>query len=150
MTQIIQHQFYYAHPVEVVWSYLTNSALMEKWLMRNNFEPLVGHEFQFRTGAIPGLNFDGIFYCRVLAIEPFKQLSYSWNCGPGEGEINLESVVTWNLEPKEDGTQILLEHRGFEKQENLDFYHGLLQGWVEKLQNIDKLLNSIAYGNTNA
>src|SRR6187402_2188043 len=101
MSKVIKHQYYYPHPVETVWEYLTNAELMGLWLMKNNFLQVIGHEFQFRTGAKANLNFDGIFYCKVLDLQPFKTLSYSWNCGPGEGAITLESVVTWQLEPKD-------------------------------------------------
>lgn len=150
MTKVIQHQYFFAHPVQTVWEYLINSELMGQWLMKNDFLPVLGHEFQFRTGGKANLNFDGIFYCKVLNIEPFKTLSYSWNCGPGEGQITLESVVTWKLEPKETGTEVFLEHRGFEKAENLDMYHGLMHGWLEKFQNIEKLLNPENHGHTTA
>ncbi|QHS55634.1 SRPBCC domain-containing protein [Mucilaginibacter sp. 14171R-50] len=150
MEQIIQHQFFYAHPAAIVWDYLTKPDLMAQWLMKNDFEPLVGRSFQFRTGPIASLDFDGIFHCRVLEVKPQKKLSYSWSSGPGNGKITLESVVTWRLEPRENGTQVFLDHRGFAKKENLDFYNGLLHGWVEKLQNIDNLLTPVEHGSTGA
>jgi uncharacterized protein YndB with AHSA1/START domain len=150
MAKSIKHQFFFSHPPEIVWEYLTNSELMELWLMKNTFQPVVGAEFQFRTGPIPGLNFDGIFYCKVLEIVPFQKLSYSWTSGPGDGKITLDSVVTWKLVPKDKGTEVFLDHSGFEKEENLDFYNGLLHGWVEKLDNINKLLNAAQHGNSNA
>jgi uncharacterized protein YndB with AHSA1/START domain len=150
MAKVIKHQYFFSHPVETVWEYLTNSELMGQWLMKNDFEPLVGHEFQFRTGAKANLNFDGIFYCKVLEIEPLRKLVYSWNCGPGESKINLESVVTWQLEARKNGTEVFLDHRGFNQEENLDMYHGLLHGWLEKFQNIEKLLNLAKDGYTNA
>lgn len=150
MTKVIKHQYFFAHPVETVWEYLTNSELMAQWLMKNDFQPILGHEFQFRTGGKPNLNFDGIFYCKVLDIDPPKTLSYSWNCGPGNGEINLKSVVTWQLEPRDNGTEVFLDHRGFEKAENLDMYHGLMHGWLEKFTNIEKLLNPENHGHTTA
>ena len=142
MKQTIKHDFFYAHPIETVWEYFTNSDLMGQWLMKNNFEPVVGHEFQFKTGGKPNLNFDGVFYCKVLEVVPFKKLSYTWNCGPGEGEIDLTSVVIWQLESKDNGTHVYLEHSGFEQPQNFDMYKGLNHGWVEKFQNIDKLLNA--------
>src|SRR5688572_20582834 len=100
MTRNIKHQFFYPHPPEVVWEYLTRSDLMEQWLMKNDFQPVVGLDFTFRTGAVPALDFDGTFHCRVLEIVPNRKLSYSWNAGPGGGEIMMESVVTWILEGK--------------------------------------------------
>lgn len=143
MRKIIKHQFFFPHPPETVWEYLTKSELMTLWLMKNNFQPIVGIDFQFRTNPIPSLDFDGIFHCKVLEIDPVKKLSYSWRSGPGGGEITLDSVVVWLLKPKEKGTELFLEHSGFEREENLNFYNGLLEGWVEKLNKIENLLNAL-------
>lgn len=150
MAKVIKHQYFFSHPVEMVWEYLTTSELMAQWLMKNDFQPIVGHDFQFRTGPIASLDFDGIFYCKVLEIDPLKKLSYSWQSGPGDGKITLESVVTWDLQPKDNGTEVFLDHRGFAKEENLDFYNGLMHGWVEKLQKIENLLKAAQHGHTNA
>jgi uncharacterized protein YndB with AHSA1/START domain len=150
MTKSINHQFFFPHPPEMVWEYLTKSELMAQWLMKNDFQPIVGLDFQFRTNPIPSLDFDGIFYCKVLEIIPCKKLSYSWNSGPGDGEITLESIVVWKLQQTDKGTELFLEHSGFAKKENLNFYNGLMHGWVEKLQNIDKLLKATQHGTINA
>src|SRR5688500_11532221 len=150
MTKIIKHQFFFPHPTETVWEYLTKPELMEQWLMKNDFQPIVGLDFHFRTNPIPSLDFDGIFYCKVLEIVPFKKLSYSWKSGPGEGKITLDSVVIWKLESTDKGTELFLEHSGFAKKENLNFYDGLMHGWGEKLNNIAKLLNAVQHGHTNA
>ncbi len=150
MAKVIKHQYFFSHPIEMVWEYLTTSELMAQWLMKNDFQPVVGHDFQFRTGPIASLDFDGIFHCKVLEIDPLKKLSYSWLSGPGEGKITLESVVTWDLQPKDNGTEVFLDHRGFAKEENLDFYNGLMHGWVEKFQKFDNLLKAAQHGHTNA
>lgn len=150
MAKSIKHQYFFPHPPETVWEYLTNPDLMELWLMKNNFQPVIGSDFQFRTNPISSLDFDGVFYCRVLEIVPFQKLSYSWRSGPGEGKITLDSVVVWTLHPTDKGTELFLEHTGFAKEENLDFYNGLNHGWVEKLQKIADLLNTAPHGNTKA
>lgn len=150
MTRSIKHQFFFPHPPEMVWEYLTRPELMELWLMKNNFQPILGNDFQFRTSPIPSLDFDGIFYCRVLEIVPFRKLSYSWKSGPGEGKITLDSVVVWNLQQAGKGTELYLEHSGFEKEENLDFYRGLTDGWLEKIHNIANLLKAVRHDNTKA
>ena len=150
MTKSIKHQVFFPHPPEAIWEYLTRPELMEQWLMKNDFQPIVGLDFQFRTNPIPSLDFDGIFYCKVLEIVPFKKLSYSWKSGPGDDEITLDSVVVWKLEPKDKGTELFLEHSGFAKKENLNFYNGLTHGWLEKFQKISELLNAAPHGHTNA
>jgi uncharacterized protein YndB with AHSA1/START domain len=142
MERSIKHQYFFAHSPEKVWQYLTNSDLMELWLMKNNFQPVVGTDFEFRIAPMASLDFDGIFYCTVLEIEPFNKLSYSWKAGPGEGKITLDSVVIWKLEPTADGTNVFLEHNGFAKEENLGFFDGFNHGWLEKFEKIANLINA--------
>src|SRR6478735_5002701 len=69
-------------PPEKIWRALTQPHLIEEWLMKNDFKPVVGHRFDLRAdwGAVD---------CQVLAVEPNKTLSYTW------GAYGLESVVTW-------------------------------------------------------
>ncbi|HTF17159.1 MAG TPA: SRPBCC domain-containing protein [Chryseolinea sp.] len=150
MKKQINHQFFYPYPPETVWEYLTKPELMEQWLMKNNFQPIAGVDFQFRISPIAKLDFDGIFYCTVLEVVPFKKLSYSWRGGPGDGKITLDSVVVWTLKATDKGTELFLEHSGFEKEENLDFYQGLNHGWPEKFQSIANLLNAASHDRVNA
>ena len=56
------------HPPEKIWRALTQGALIEEWLMKNDFQPVVGHRFNFRTTPMPRWN--GILDCEVLAVEP--------------------------------------------------------------------------------
>jgi len=150
MAKIIKHQFFFPHPKEMVWEYLTKSELLEQWLMKNDFQPIVGHDFQFRTNPIPSLDFDGICYCKVLEIIPFKKLSYSWRGGPGKGEITLDTVVVWELVPNDKGTELFLEHSGFGKEENLNFYKGMTDGWLKNVQKIANLLNAAQHDTNKA
>ncbi|HTL09551.1 MAG TPA: SRPBCC domain-containing protein [Chitinophagaceae bacterium] len=150
MNRSIQHEYFFAQSPVTVWEYLTNPDLMTLWLMKNNFTPEVGAEFQFTTKPIPSLDFDGIFYCKVLELVPHKKLSYSWKSGPGDKKITLDSVVRWTLEPANGGTKVLLDHSGFEKDDNLAMYNGLLQGWLEKFAKIEKLINEEAHVRTKA
>lgn len=96
----------YRHPPERVWRALTEPEALARWLMENDFEPRVGHRFQFRTDPAPG--FDGIVDCEVLAVEPPTYLSYTWTGGP------IDTVLSFELEPIAEGTRLHVEQRGFE------------------------------------
>jgi uncharacterized protein YndB with AHSA1/START domain len=148
MTKTIKHTFFYSHIPELVWEYLTKAELISQWLMANDFQPIVGHEFQFRTKPLPAYDFDGIVFCRVLEIIPFKKLSYSWKGGPGDGKINLDSVVIWTLTAKDNGTELLLEHTGI--MENVDIYSAMNMGWLQNIKKIAELINAAKHGTTNA
>ena len=138
----IDQQFFFPHPAEDVWKYLTTAELLEQWLMKNDFQPVVGHHFQFRTSPKPALNFDGIFHCQVLEIVPFKKLSYSWKGGPGNGEFAFDSLVEWTLQTTDKGTDLFLKHSGFSSPDTLGMYTAMMNGWPKNIQKIIDRLNA--------
>ena len=142
MADKIKHQFFFPHHSEQVWEYLTRAELMELWLMPNDFLPILGHDFQFRIKPMPQLDFDGIVYCKVLEIVPPKTLSYSWKSGSGNGKIDLESIVVWKLIPKDNGTELLLEHTGFRGFDNLGMFSAMNDGWFKNIQKIAELIKA--------
>jgi uncharacterized protein YndB with AHSA1/START domain len=150
MSKVIKHEFFFPHPKETVWEYLTKSELLEQWLMKNDFVPIVGHNFQFRTNPIPALNFDGICHCQVLEIIPFEKLSYSWKGGSGKGDVLLDTIVVWKLISNERGTNLFLEHSGFGKTEHVNFFPGMTDGWLKNVQKIMNHLNTTKHGTTKA
>ena len=151
MEKAIIHKVFYAHAPEVVWDYLTKAELMEQWLMKNNFELKLGHDFQFTVGPVPSLEFDGIVYCKVLEIEPLKKLTYSWKCGPGNGQITIDSIVTWTLEAKDNGTELLLVNDGFKEANfNVIIFNAMEQGWLANMNKMNKILNETKDASTRA
>jgi uncharacterized protein YndB with AHSA1/START domain len=103
------------HPPEKIWRALTQSDLLEQWLMKNDFEPVVDHHFTLSAdwGSVVG---------QVMAVEPFTTLSYTW------GAFGLGSVVTWTLTPTAAGTHLRMEHAGFRPDQQAA-YHGAKAGW---------------------
>jgi uncharacterized protein YndB with AHSA1/START domain len=142
MATSIKHQLFFPHPPAAVWEYLTSAELMELWLMKNDFQPVLGHEFQFRVNPIPSLDFDGVVYCKVLEIVPHKKLSYSWKSGPGDGTINVDSIVRWELQPTDKGTELLLDHGDFTILKNIGIFNGMDKGWLENMHKIAARLNA--------
>ena len=45
------------HPPEKIWRALTQSPLIEEWLMKNDFQPVVGHPFNFRATPVLSTGF---------------------------------------------------------------------------------------------
>jgi uncharacterized protein YndB with AHSA1/START domain len=108
------------HPVEKVWRALTQGALIKEWLMDNDFQPVVGHKFNFRATPMPQWN--GVIDCEVLVVEPNKKLSYSW------GSMGLASVVAWTLVATSGGTLVRMEQSGFRPDQEVA-YRGANYGW---------------------
>lgn len=149
MTNSINHTLFFPNPPAAVWEYLSNSELMELWLMKNDFQPIVGHDFQFKTNPLPKFNFDGIVYCKVLEIVPNKKLVYSWKGGPGKDEITIDTIVEWTLIEKNNGTELKLVHSGFENVDKLPIYYGFQEGWLKNMHKIYQKLNAAEHGTTN-
>ena len=149
MENVIQHQLFYPHPPEAVWGYLTDAELMSQWLMKSDFLPILGHEFQFNTGPVPEMNFDGIFHCKVLEVVPLKKLVYSWQFGPGTGKVT-NSVVTWTLNEKDNGTELLLVHDSFKGAAFMKIFESMNVGWLKNIAKILNLLNVATNGSTQA
>ena len=57
-TETIVVEYTLPHAPRKVWRALTEPALLGAWLMQNDFEPKLGHEFTFR--AKPMGEWDGI------------------------------------------------------------------------------------------
>ena len=122
------------HPPEKVWRALTQGPLIEKWLMKNDFEPVVGHRFNFRSTPVPGWN--GVIESEVLALEPHARLSYSW------GTMGMMSVVTWTLTPTKDGTHVRMEQTGFPSEESAS-YKGATYGWTKFVGNLERVAGGL-------
>ncbi len=118
-----------AHPPEKLWRALTQGALIEEWLMKNDFEPVVGHRFRLRADW-------GSVDCQVLAIDPNKTLSYTW------AAYGLETVVTFTLTPTPDGTHLRMEQAGFRSEGDAN-YKGASYGWQKFLANLEHVAGSL-------
>jgi len=99
------------YPPDRVWRVLVDPDLLAKWLMPNDFKPVVGHRFTFQSRAVPATRFGGIVYCEVLELDPERLLRLSW---ADRGPEGYEHVVTWRLEPEGRGTRLFLDHEGFD------------------------------------
>jgi uncharacterized protein YndB with AHSA1/START domain len=114
------------HPPEKIWRALTQQHLIEEWLMKNDFEPVVDHRFDLRADW-------GSVDCRVLAVEPNKSLSYTW------AALGLRSVVTWTLTPTSTGTRLRMEQSGF-RHDQQQAYQGARYGWQRFFANLEQVL----------
>jgi uncharacterized protein YndB with AHSA1/START domain len=124
---VIEREF--SHPPEKIWRALTEGPLLEEWLMKNDFKPVVDHQFRFRAdwGAVDG---------QVLAVEPNKTLSYTWEA------FGLESVVTFTLTPTSTGTSVRMEQSGFRPDQE-QAYQGAKAGWQQFFSALEQVVARI-------
>lgn len=124
------------HPPEKLWRALTQPHLIEEWLMKNDFRPEVGHQFNLSG------DWGGVLDCEVLEIEPHRSLSYTWDFVNDDPAFNLRSVVTFTLTPTDQGTHLRVEQTGF-RPEQKQAYGGAKLGWKHFLGKLDELLARI-------
>jgi uncharacterized protein YndB with AHSA1/START domain len=122
------------HPPEKIWRALTQGALIEEWLMKNDFQPVVGHRFSFRSTPVPG--WDGVIESEVRVIEPNSRLAYSW------GTMGTTSVVTWTLTPTKAGTHLRMEQTGFRSEQDAA-YKGATYGWTKFIGNMERVVGGL-------
>lgn len=114
---------------EKVWRVLTLPQLIEEWLVKNDFMLAQDHRFDldFEWGGVA---------CRVLDIEPYQKLSYTWVSG------QLESIVTWTLTATNTGTRLRMEQKGFPSGEPR-YYYGAKMGWPKFFDGIEQTLTRL-------
>ncbi len=95
----------YPHPPERVWIALSDPRAIAEWLMPNDFQPRLGHRFQFRVAKARG--WSGIVDCEVTRIDPPRHLAYTWRSD------KVDTLVEWTLRPTANGTRVELLHSGF-------------------------------------
>ena len=134
-TKTIAVEYDLPYPPAKVWRALTQGALMEDWLLKNDFQAVVGHRFKFR--AEPHPPWDGIIDCEVLAVEPQQRLAYSWS------SLGLESVVTWTLTPVEGGVLLRMEQSGFRPDQE-QAYRGATYGWKNFMDGLERVLDKLS------
>jgi uncharacterized protein YndB with AHSA1/START domain len=118
-------------PPEKVWRALTQPHLIEEWLMKNDFRPVVGHHFNLQRTPKPDVNI--VIDCEVRIVEPNKTLSYTWVA------YGLESIVTWTLNPTSTGTHLRMEQSGF-RADQKRAYQGAKHGWQQFFANLEQIL----------
>lgn len=95
------------HSPERVWKALTDSTMLSRWYLDNDFSPVVGHKFTFRLS--PEVGFAGLLWGEVIRADEPHHLIYTFWGGP----LTEKTVVTWTLAADGAGTLLTLHHTGF-------------------------------------
>jgi uncharacterized protein YndB with AHSA1/START domain len=114
------------YPPEKIWRALTQPHLIEEWLMKNDFKPVVDHRFRLSA------DWGGVD-CQVAAVEPNRTLAYRWDA------MGLESIVTWTLTPTAAGTKLRMEQVGFRPDQE-QAYRGATGGWQRFFAALEQVL----------
>ncbi|MEQ7050074.1 SRPBCC domain-containing protein [Paenibacillaceae sp. P-4] len=136
MSVTLTLDFQYKTTIEKLWSALTDSSKLAKWVqnihtgeaMENDFKAVVGHHFQFRTQ--PNEWWNGIIDGEVLIVDEPNKLSYTWESGE-------KHTITWTLQDLGNGSVNLhLEQTGISNEQALA---GAKYGWTKWCSELEKV-----------
>lgn len=140
------------HSPDKVWLALTDAKLLGSWFMENDIKPELNHYFTFRMA--PQKGWDGITHCEITAIEPVKHVAYTYK-GEATGEkalacagihsdsadkmtkgifTELNTVLSFTLEPTCGGTILLMEHSGYAGLKLVIVSLIMQMGWKKQLR----------------
>lgn len=129
MSLTLNMDFPFTTSVEKLWSALTDSSKLAKWIADNDFKPVVGHRFQFRHQ--PNEYWDGIVDCEVLIVDEPKRLSFTWAVG------EERHTVTLTIQDLGDGrVNLHLEQTGITNHQGLAGAKYSWMAWIDKLEQV--------------
>lgn len=147
MQKEIRHTWQFRQSPEEVWQHLTKPELMEQWLMKSDFQPVVGHQFRFVGGCHDNDESQTAAYCEVLEVSPYSRLSYSWKTTSLFDSQPFNSKVEWTLTETSNGTELQLVHDGFTALEDRVSHN---DGWTRLVNQLAESLNAVPVDSTNA
>lgn len=99
---------------EKIWLALITADVLGRWLMRSDFQPVIGHHFQFHAQPVPG--WSGFTNCEVVEVDRPRRLVYRWGDST-KSDSGLRTVVKWTLTATGNGAVVRMEQSGFRPQE---------------------------------
>ena len=115
----------FERPLDAVWRAITDSRILARWLMDNDFEPRIGHKFTLSDP--PTSAWRGRVACEVLELEPPRRMVWSWNAGIDD---EVETRVIFELRAEGARTRLLLRHEGEDTTERVG---SLESGWSRRM-----------------
>ena len=138
MPRSFSHEVEYAHPVESVWSALTDPERMGLWIMnfdndvgemRTDFSPVVGASY--RMDARQGRGWRGYVVGKVLEVVPRERLAITWAHSPYQ-DAN-PARIEFTLAATAKGTRLRMMQTGFPGVKGWFVMKGAQLGWRKML-----------------
>lgn len=129
MSLSLNMDFQFTTSVEKLWTALTDSRKLAKWIADNDFKPVVGHRFQFRHQ--PNEHWDGIVDSEVLILDEPNRLSFTWAVG------DERHTVTLTIQDLGNGKANLhLEQTGITNKQGFAGAKYGWMAWIDKLATV--------------
>ena len=134
-TRAVSHQYFIRTSAQRTFDAVTNPGMLVKWLA-DKAELTLRKGGSYRLGWNGGPTHTGT----VLEFEPGKSIALSWDWP----DVALHGTVfKLSVEPKDDGSLLIVEHSGFPKVEKwADLYGGAEWGWTYFAVNLKSVLET--------
>lgn len=136
MHDMISKEQWFPHPIEKVWKAITENSQVSQWLVPTDFKAEVGFEFTIKDPKEECNMVKGV----VREASPYT-LIYTWIDQQWQ---DIHTVVQWDLEEHENGTQVSMKHIGIAeypgKTASLQF-DNFSGGWQRCFSQLETLLN---------
>lgn len=138
MTNAVTKDLELNSPIENVWTAITDSATLSRWMMfkTNDFKPELGHTFQFKDA--PG--YDGVIDCTVTELDEPNKLAYTWETVGWDGNPHSTLVTITLRESGNGGTHLNLVQSGFSPDATQEF-QGAEYAWDAMLGELQGVLS---------
>lgn len=93
-------------PIQKVWDAVATSEGIAAWFMPNDFQPVLGYEFQLNAGPF------GMSPCKVTELDPPNRLSFRWG---------KDWTIVFELMEKDGQTEFTLIHSGWDADKVTEF-----------------------------
>ena len=135
MKDAITKEAVFNHSIDKVWNAISNAEEISTWFIKADFKAEKGFNYTFTASEDKGcLTITG----EVKESNPYK-LVYTWIVA----ETDVETTVSWTLEPTENGTKLLLEHSGISNyagETAVAMFNSFSGGWADCISSLTNYL----------
>jgi uncharacterized protein YndB with AHSA1/START domain len=126
---IIRIERYYLQQPAAIWRALTEPELLARWWAQGDIRAVEGHRFDLDMGPW------GKQPCQIVTVDPERRLSFLFATG------TLNTMITWELTSRDNGTLLTLTHEGFDLTSPLGktALEGMKSGWPTVLERLEQV-----------
>ncbi|MGM5469413.1 SRPBCC family protein [Flavobacteriaceae bacterium LMO-SS05] len=138
MKDIIKKEQLFNHPIDAVWNAITKAEQISAWFIKADFKAEKGYNYTFTASEDKGcLTITG----KVKQSNPYT-LVYTWVVQ----NTNVETTVSWTLEPVGNNTKLILEHSGITNYAGdtaVAMFESFNGGWTNCMNELSNYLKNL-------
>jgi len=138
MKDIITKEHLLDHSIDDIWKAITDAKEISTWFLQADFKAEVGYRYTFNSTGENCSTIKG----EIKEASPYR-LSYTWIVE----ENPVETIVTWELQPQDTKTKLILTHSGISNYQSdtaIEMFNSFNGGWDNCISCLQKYLLELA------